>query len=708
MGADAGRRKGQAVVAYRIGNDIGGTFTDTVVWEEEGGSILLGKVLTTPEEPARGGVEGINATLRCADGRMEAVRHVIHGTTLITNAVIERKGVRTGFITTKGFRDIIRVGKEKRYAEYDMYIVFPDPLVPRRLRKEVNERLDPQGDILIPLDRNDVEQAVEELKQEGVEAIAVCLLHSFRNPEHERTVAEIIQRVAPEVSISLSVDVIPQIREYERSTTTIINAYTQPLLRNYLGSIEESLIQAGYRGRLYVMLSNGGVALRDTAEQFPVRVFESGPAAGVIATAFFGELVGERHLLSFDMGGTTAKAGIVHDGRPAATIDFEVARVQRFRAGSGFPVKLPAIDLIEIGAGGGSIAHIDDMGLLKVGPGSAGASPGPVCYGLGGTEPTVTDADLVLGHLNPEYFLGGDMTLDLPTARRILEEKIAMPLGVDVMRAAWGIHQVVDENMANAARVHCVEKGQDPSRFVLTALGGAGPLHAFWIAEKLGIRRVLYPIGAGAASALGFLTAPFSFDFVRTAIRRLDQLDYVGINGLLEEMEAEGRNLLHQADVPDEDITIRRFAEMRYVGQAHEIYVPVGNGVLNETSREQLRKTFDKSYEQLLHRTNVGYPVEALNWRVEAIGVKPPLRLKKVPRHTGQTLDDARRPSRPAYFPEHGGLLNCPVFDRYRLFEGAEFDGPAIIEERESTVVIGSKSRAVVDAHLNLLVTRQE
>ncbi len=588
-----------------------------------------------------------------------------------------------------------------------MVIVFPDPLVPRRLRKEVTERLDPQGNVLIPLDPADVELAVEELKGEGIEAIAVCLLHSFRNPKHERAVADIIRRRAPEISVSLSVDVIPQIREYERATTTIINAYTQPLLRDYIGRIEESLVQAGYTGKLYLMLSNGGIALRETAEHFPVRVLESGPAAGVIAAAFFGDLIDEGHLLSFDMGGTTAKAGIVRDGHPVTTIDFEVARMQRFKAGSGFPVKLPAIDLIEIGAGGGSIARIDSMGLLKVGPGSAGASPGPVCYGLGGTEPTVTDADLLLGHLNPDYFLGGDMALDVPGAQRVLEEKIAAPLGVDPVRGAWGIHQVVDENMANAARVHCIERGEDPSRLLLVAFGGAGPVHAYWVAEKLGIKRILYPIGAGAASALGFLTAPFSFDFVRTAIGRLDELDYGLINGLLEEMEEEGRSLLHQADVPDEDITIRRFAEMRYVGQAHEIYVPLPGEPLNATSGEQLRDAFDKAYEQLLHRTNVGYPVEALNWRLEAVAGRPPLRLQPVPQQPGQTLEDARRPSRLAYFPEYGEPVTCPVFDRYRLFEGADFKGPAIIEERESTVVMGPNSHAKVDAYLNLLVTRE-
>lgn len=407
------------------------------------------------------------------------------------------------------------------------------------------------------------------------------------------------------------------------------------------------------------------------------------------------------------MGGTTAKAGLIENGRIRTTIDFEVAREHRFKQGSGFPIKLPAIDLIEIGAGGGSIAHIDRLGLLKVGPESAGAYPGPACYGLGGTESTVTDANLLLGHLNPDYFLGGDLALHPLKGQHAIEKKIANPLGLDKAQAAWGIHQVVDENMANAARVHCIERGYDPSQFLLIAFGGAGPLHAFWVAEKLKIGRILYPIGAGAASALGFLTAPFSFDFVRTVINNLELLDYDHISELFDEMEQEARNLLSLAGVPGNDISIKRFAEMRYMGQAHEIYVPIPDGPLKANSAENLRASFDLAYEQLLSRKNVGYPVEALNWRLEAIAKKPIVRLQKVHKQPGQTLDDARRPPRPAYFPEYGELRSCRVFDRYSLFEGAEFEGPAIIEERESTVVIGPNSNAKVDAYLNILVTRK-
>ncbi|MBI3092345.1 MAG: hydantoinase/oxoprolinase family protein [Candidatus Tectomicrobia bacterium] len=694
------------MATYRIGSDIGGTFTDTVALNDETGGITLGKVLTTADDPSRGAVEGITTTVRQARGHLAGVRHIVHGTTLVTNALIERKGARTGLIITKGFRDTLIVGKEKRYVEYDMQIELPTPLVPRRWTKEVNERLDARGNVLVPLERGDVLRALEELLSEGVEAVAVCLLHSFRNPAHERLIGAILQEKAPRLAVSLSVDVIPQIREFERATTTAVNAYTQPLLRTYLRSMAASLRQAACHGSLYVMLSNGGIASRDTAERFPVRVLESGPAAGVLAAAYYGELLGEPHLLSFDMGGTTAKAGIAEAGRPLTTTNFEAARVQRFKQGSGYPIKLPAIDLIEIGAGGGSIARIDRLGLLKVGPDSAGAAPGPICYGGGGSEPTVTDADLLLGHLNPAYFLGGDMALEVEGSRRLMAEKIAAPLGVDVVRAAWGIHQVVDENMANAARVYCIEKGRDPSRLTLIAFGGAGPLHAFWIAEKLGMRRILYPLGAGATSALGFLTAPFSFDFVRTLMGRLDQLDYARLTSLFAEMEAEGRALLRQAGVPDEEISIRRYGEMRYVGQAHEIYVPLPDGPLTPDSATALRRAFDLAYEQLLHRTNADYPVEGLNWRLLASAAKPRLRLRSVPRRAGQRLEDARRPERLAYFPDHGELRACPVYDRYRLFEGAAFDGPAIIEERESTVVLGPNCHAESDAYLNLLVSR--
>src|ERR687888_1083558 len=442
---DAGR--------YRAGVDIGGTFTDLLLLDEHTGEMLIGKILTTPGDPSVAVIQGLKALLTERPLDPASVAATIHGTTLITNAIIERKGANTGLITTQGFRDALEIGREKRYDIYDIFLENPEPLVSRALRREVAERLDETGHVLVPLNRMEVFEVVQDLMRDGVEALAVVLLHSFRNPTHERIIREVVQSEFPSLTLSLSSEVMPEIREYERTSTTVENVYVNPTARRYLHKLRAEVQQLGFRGDLYIMLSNGGITTCETASEYPIRLIESGPAAGALAASFYSQLKGLGHVISFDMGGTTAKICVIDQGQPMVTTEFEVARVYRFKKGSGLPVKVPVIEMIEIGAGGGSIARIDELGLLKVGPNSAGADPGPVCYGLGSREPTVTDADLVLGYLDPDFFLGGRMRLDVEAARRGIEAAIARPLGLSVAEAAWGVHQIVNTNMELATRV---------------------------------------------------------------------------------------------------------------------------------------------------------------------------------------------------------------------------------------------------------------
>ncbi|MDX6511373.1 MAG: N-methylhydantoinase, partial [Gaiellaceae bacterium] len=489
--------------------------------------------------------------------------------------------------------------------------------------------------------------------------------------------------------VSLSSEVVPEIREFERTSTTLANVYVQELVERYLRDLEDRLVRLNFRGRLTVMLSGGGIATVDTASRYPVRLLESGPAAGALAAAAFGAESGERDLLSFDMGGTTAKLCLVEDGRPLVADEFEIDRVYRLKRGSGLPVKVPVIDMIEIGVGGGSIARVSALQTLAVGPHSAGADPGPACYGLGGTEPTVTDADLVLGYLDPGYFLGGRMALDVAAARVAIEERIAGPLGLSLDEAAWGIHRIVGENMANAARVHAVERGRDPRSLPLVAFGGAGPVHAAVVAGVLGSPSVIAPAGAGVMSAAGFLTAPLAFDFVRTRRALLDELDWAEAEALFAEMEAEGEALLGL-----DELTHQRSADLRYVGQGHELRVDVPPG-----GPDELRGAFESRYRELYGREGPAVPVEALNWRVVSSGPKPELRLGGWP---GEATGEARKGERDAYFP--GGRRSTPVYDRYALAAGTELEGPAIVEERESTVVVPPGRRAVVTTELAVVV----
>jgi N-methylhydantoinase A len=688
---------------YRFGVDIGGTFTDLLLLDEHTGEMIIGKILTTPGDPSVAVIQGLQALLAERHLDPAAISTTIHGTTLITNAIIERKGAKTGLVTTQGFRDALEIGREKRYDIYDIFLENPEPLVPRALRREVAERLDETGRVLVPLNRMQVLDVVQDLRRRGVEALAVVLLHSFRNPAHERIIREVVESEFPSLTLSLSSDVMPEIREFERTSTTVANVYVKPIARRYLNKLRAEVQQLGFRGDLYIMLSNGGITTCETASEYPIRLIESGPAAGALAASFYSQLKGLDHVISFDMGGTTAKICVVDQGQPMVTTEVEVARVYRFKKGSGLPVKVPVIEMIEIGAGGGSIARIDELGLLKVGPESAGADPGPACYGLGGGEPTVTDADLILGYLDPHYFLGGKMTLDRARAEEAIRKHVAEPLGVDLTRAAWGIHHVVNENMANAARIHLVERGRDQRRYSLIAFGGAGPVHAYQVAEKLKLRQIVCPPAAGVTSAFGFLVAPMAFDFVQTYLTTLRGIDFAHLNVIFEEMETRGRDLLRQAGVPEAAMTVARSADMRYLHQGFEINVPVAGGQLCPADIPRLQADFDQAYERMYKRLNPDVDVEALNWRVIVAGPRPTIRVL----HTDQQPTPAaatRKGERPAYFPEASGYLDCPVYDRYQLAPGAVLSGPAIVEERESTVVVGPGARMEVDTYQNAVI----
>ncbi len=686
---------------YRIGVDIGGTFTDLVLLDDSAGEWQVAKTLTTPAAPEAAVAAGLAELLGGSGLRPNQVQRLIHGTTLVTNAIIERKGAPTGLITTDGFRDVLEIGREHRYDMYDIFIELPRPLVPRHLRLGVRERILDDGSVLVPLDEAGVRAAVRQLAAAGVKAVAVCFLHSYANPAHERRAAEIIKTEAAHLWVSLSSEVAPEIREYDRFSTTVANVYVRPLVDRYLETLVMRVRELGLGCEVLIMLSGGGVGTVETARRFPIRLVESGPAAGALAAAFLAGEAGFPDVLAFDMGGTTAKACLIENGQPLTSPEFEVARAYRFKKGSGLPIKVNVIELIEIGAGGGSIAWVDSLGLLKVGPESAGAEPGPACYGRGGAEPTVTDADLILGYLDPNYFLGGRMRLDRAAAEAAVG-RLAQRLGLSLAEAAWGIHEVVTENMAAAARVHAIERGKDIRKFPLFAFGGAGPVHVYRLAQKLGLEKFICPPGAGATSALGLLVAPLAFDFVRSYYGRLDAIDWAVVNRLLAEMEAEGRDLLGRAGVRPEDITVVRTADLRYAGQGHEVNVSLPDGELSRASAGEILRRFVAEYRRLYHRAGPEVPVEAVTWRVKVSGPKPPIAPRRAGQHPGRP-GDALKGYRPAYFAEYGDFRPTPVYDRYALGPGTVLEGPAIIEERESTVALGPRAVVRVDDRLNLV-----
>jgi N-methylhydantoinase A len=691
----------------RIGADIGGTFTDLVLVDDSGQRFELGKVLTTPHEPERAVIDGIADLLGEKGVAPGSVARIIHGTTLFTNAVIERKGARTALVSTKGFRDAIEIGREHRYDMYDLGIRRPQPLASRDLRFELDERVLVDGTVAKPLDEAELAALADRLGAAGIEAVAVCLLHAYANPAHERRVGEVLRARLPELAVTLSSELVPELREYERSSTTLANVYVKRLAQRYLGRLQRGLAERGLEGELFVMASNGGLVDIDTAATFPVRLVESGPAAGAIAAAHYGRALGHADLLSFDMGGTTAKACVIAGGEPLVAPEFEVDRQYQFKKGSGLPVKVPVIEMIEIGTGGGSIARLDALGRLLVGPQSAGADPGPVCYGRGGTLPTVTDADLVLGYLDPAFFLGGRMALDLEAARAAISEQIARPMRLGLEAAAWGIHRLANESMASAARIHCLERGKDASRLPLFAFGGAGPVHADGVAAILGSPSIVYPFGAGVISAVGFLVAPPAFDFVRTLPGGLDELDWAAVEAAFAEMEAQGRAVLARSVEP-EAVRFRRFADMRYRKQGYEIRVELPEGRLEPGRKEDVQAAFEQAYTALYGHAVTGTPIDAVSWRLVATGPVPDLVLPDPGKRSSaaEAIKGHRRVWLAAAGGARGDWSEVPVLDRYALGAGACFDGPAVVEERESTVLVAPGSRARIDGQANLVVDR--
>ncbi len=690
---------------WRIGVDIGGTFTDIVLWDGAGDNLILDKILTTPDDPSRAVLDGIGRVLEIAGIGAKDLASVIHGTTLVANALIERKGVKTGLITTAGFRDVLEIGREWRYDLFDLDIAMPTPLVPRHLRFEVGERLGADGGVLTPLDEDAVKAAIAGLREAGVQSLAVCLLHAYLNPAHERAVAEIVRQEFPEMALSLSSNVSSELGEYERSSTTVANAYVHPIFRDYVQRLVAALTQLGYTHDLLLVLSDGRCVGADVAVRYPIRLVQSGPAAGAEAARLFGELAEVRDVLCFDMGGTTAKACLIPDGEPERTVHFEVARETRFAVGSGLPLQIPAIDMIEIGAGGGSIARVDQRGLLQVGPDSAGADPGPVCYGRGNKLPTVTDCDLVLGYLAEESFLGGRMRLDKAAAEQAIEEHLAKPLGISVVEAAWGVLETVTANMAQAATIHAIERALDVTRFAMLPIGGAGPVHACSMAAKMNIDRLICPTGAGVASAIGMLASAISFEIARASPGSLDRLDFARTQSMIEDMDAEASALVTGAGVDAGVVSRRLSVMMRYIGQGYEIETPVSAQIIGDADRDGLLAAFTRAYQRRYGRSE-NMPVEILSWRLAVEGPRSALGESLVARKIDGTADGQPVGSRQAWFDDH--FIETPVYRRADLAPGTEIKGPAIIEETESTTILPPEFDLSIDRALNLVLTREK
>jgi N-methylhydantoinase A len=692
------RTAGQGVVASgrtaaRLGVDIGGTFTDVAL--ESGGRRFSAKILTTPEAPERAVIEVIGRVLREAGLTPGDLSIIIHGTTLATNAIIERKGARTALVTTEGFRDTVEIRHENRFEQYDVNIDLPPPLVPRRLRFVVPERVDARGRTIVALDEGAVEALALRFAGLGIESAAIGFLHSFTNPAHEQRTRDILAARLPGVTLTLSSEVSPEMREYERFSTACANAYVQPMIGRYLASLQTLLRAQGFHCPLFLMLSGGGLTTVETAIRFPVRLVESGPAGGAIFASHIARQCGLDKVLSYDMGGTTAKICLIDDYQPQTSRAFEVARIYRFKKGSGLPLRIPVIEMVEIGAGGGSVARVDRLKRIIVGPDSAGADPGPACYARGGTAATVTDADLLLGRIDPTGFSGGRMALDRAAADTAVQREVADPLGLALPLAAFGVSEIVDENMANAARVHAIESGKDARGRTLVAFGGAAPLHAARLADKLGLDRVVVPSNAGVGSAVGFLRAPIAYEIVRSQLQRLDAFDADAANGLLAAMREEAEAIVRQGE-PEAPLSETRSAFMRYRGQGHEIAVPVPPRRYRAEDAGELLAAFEAAYRALYSRVIPGVEVEILSWVLLLSGPVPhdegAARSEPPPSHPAP----ARR--RAVFDPDSAEFIEVAIHERASLVPGAVIPGPAIIVEDETSTVVGRLFDARIDA----------
>ncbi|MYH65033.1 MAG: hydantoinase/oxoprolinase family protein [Chloroflexi bacterium] len=662
--------------------DIGGTFTDIVALDKGGERIVVEKLLTSYPDPSVAVMQGLRRLLEREQLPPESLAYVVHGTTLISNTLIERTGAKTALLATAGFRDAIEIGNEGRYDMYDLALQKPQPLVPRHLRFDVPERMLADGRVYKPLDEATLRATCQQLRELAIEAVGICFLHAYTNPAHELRALQITREALPGVALSASHQVAPGMREYPRASTTIANAYVQPIAARYLTRLQRDLQAADIAAPLNIMLSSGGTTTVAAARDFPIRLVESGPAGGALAGVYWGRLLGQRDVLAFDMGGTTAKAALTRQGELAISNQSEVAHVHRFKRGSGLPMMVPMIELIEIGAGGGSIARLNALGLPTVGPQSAGSSPGPAAYQLGGQQPTVTDADLLLGYLNPAYFAGGAIRLDADAARSAFTS-LAAALDLPLERMAWGVHKMVNETMAAAARVHAAERGLELRRYCMVATGGAGPVHACGVAEGLGIKRIIIPPLAGVGSAFGFLTAPIAFDFTRSYVRRLRDIDLDELNAMLRGLERDGRQIVRAAGVSAADIHAQLHIDMRYIGQGYEVRVPFSMATLTRAHIQRMQAAFEDEYRAFYGQLAEDVPIEAVNWRVLISGPQPQV-TSPGPPGRGQDEPVALRPVR---FSADAAPLPTPVYRRERLAAGWKARGPLIIEEAASTTV---------------------
>ena len=675
---------------WRLGVDIGGTFTDLVL-ESGNGVQVSTKVLTTYDTPEDAIITGLQTVCKQVTIQPDKISQIIHGTTLATNALIERRGAKTALITTQGFRDVIEMRTESRFEQYDLNLTLPAPLLTRDHRYVVNERMDANGKILIPLQKAEIDALAERLVQFGFDSIAVGLLHSYANDSHEKMIGRALADRLPDVMISLSSEVSPQMREYERFNTTIANAYIKPLMKSYLSRLKGRLAKEGAYCPVFLMHSGGGIISLENAAEFPVRLVESGPAGGAVFAAHIAASHGLDRALSFDMGGTTAKICLVKDHTPKTARTFEVARTYRFKKGSGMPISIPVIDMVEIGAGGGSLAHVDSLGQIRVGPESAGSQPGPACYGRGGTAPTVTDSDLILGKLDPAGFAGGSIPLYTERATQALDIHIGSKLDMEAVEAAWGVVEMVDENMANAARVHAVENGEDLSEYTMIAFGGAAPLHAARLCEKLGIRRCLIPQGAGVGSAIGFLRAPFSFEANNSVFMQLSSFDPVRVKQLFADMEKEASAFVRSCD-QDANIKTEYKVYMRYAGQGWEIPVPLTVQHITKPDTADYKACFEREYEQLFARTVAGMEIEITVWSVNAYTEPPEVRPVQQQGHQ-RTLETTN--TRPLFDPALSTFVNATVAQRDAVKDTTKIIGPAMLTEDETTIIVPSSRDAV-------------
>lgn len=687
-------------MSVRVGIDIGGTFTDFTLVDDATGLAQLHKQLTTPEKPSRAVLEGFDTLLAQARRSPADVVGVVHGSTLVTNALIERRGASTGMLVTKGFADVLDIAFERRYDLYDLRMRLPDPLVDRRLRIEIDERLRSDGSVEVSLNPEEVERAADALIAAGVNSIAVCFLHSFTSSAHEDKAAEIIRSAYPDAYVSTSADISPTIREYERWTTATMNAYTQPVVDVYLAEIEAGFKARRVLGSFQVMTSNGGCVSVATARRYPVRMLESGPAAGILMAGRLGEAIGVANVIAYDMGGTTAKGAVIQNGQAIKAYEIEVARLHEFKRGSGLPAKIPVLDMIEIGSGGGSIARVDARGVICVGPKSAGASPGPACYDLGGAYATLTDANLVLGYYAPNKFLGGRFRLNKDASAAAIKHIIAEPLDIEILQAAWGIHEVVNEDVARAIRIHSSERGIDYRKSNIIAFGGSGPAHATRVARKLRIPRVVFPLGSGVMSAFGMLVCPPSFEVARSRRLPLKDATLHVFREMFSDLSKKARSVLSEAGCPQDQHRIIYSLDVRYVGQGYEVEINVPEESLASEPKSWLPELFEAEYRKRYGPSTLDAPLEILNFKLQASGLAPALARIHRPNPATKTPKEYRD----AYFGRGLGPEPAQVLSRYEIAQGDVVIGPAFVEEDECTVVLGPDDRGTVDKLGNLIV----